>query len=74
MIGAEEVPTGGVVAEDSTKAAVAGITEILTEGHGKCIKQHVLNAKMNARFHLNQEETNLYTAEIAIRPVGKGAL
>ena len=39
----------------------------LTEDHEKCTKQHVETVVMNAKFHLSQNRTSLYTARIVSR-------
>ena len=41
--------------------------EALTEDHEKCTKQHVETVVMNAKFHLSQNRTSLYTVRIVSR-------
>ena len=60
---AEEVALAEDLAEEVALAAEAA----LTEDHEKCTKQHVETVVMNAKFHLSQNRTSLYTARIVSR-------
>ena len=60
---AEEVALAEDLAEEVALAAEAD----LTEDHEKCTKQHVETVVMNAKFHLSQNRTSLYTARIVSR-------
>jgi len=62
------------VAEDLAEEVEAMVEEAaleeeaaLTEDHEKCTKQHVETVVMNAKFHLSQNRTSLYTARIVSR-------
>ncbi|SVC62207.1 uncharacterized protein METZ01_LOCUS315061 [marine metagenome] len=60
---AEEVALAEDLAEEVALAAEAD----LTEDHEKCTKQHVETVVMNAKFHLSQNKTSLYTVRIVSR-------
>ena len=57
-----------LAAEVAMAAEVALAAEAaLTEDHEKCTKQPVETVVMNAKFHLSQNRTSLYTARIVSR-------
>ena len=63
---AEEVEA---LEEEAAMVEEAALEEeaALTEDHEKCTKQHVETVVMNAKFHLSQNRTSLYTARIVSR-------
>ena len=61
---AEEVEA---LAEDLVEEAALAEEAALTEDHEKCTKQHVETVVMNAKFHLSQNRTSLYTVRIVSR-------
>ena len=64
---AEDLVEEAALAEDLVEEAALAEEAALTEDHEKCTKQHVETVVMNAKFHLSQNRTSLYTVRIVSR-------
>ena len=42
------------------------VSETISADQGKCIKQSVLSAGKNVKYHSNQQKADLYTAKNAL--------
>ena len=54
------------VSEETKATGIDEAVSEMTGAQGKCIKQFVLIAKMNVKFHLSRQEKDLFTAKTVL--------